>query len=109
MAVQYKSIGMREQDYQVLREKKEAIERLIKKRLDWADFLLLLADLKPVGEVVGQKIEVAELNDSTGETTSGPDGEWEEFSGLPITLADADQERIADLIAAKVSERLKGG
>lgn len=64
MAERYKSIGMKESDYRAIAEKKQAIESLIGKRLDWAEFLLLLADLRPTQEMTKQgQVEVAELHE----------------------------------------------
>lgn len=77
MAVQYKSIGVKESDYRELAEKKGQIEKLIGKHLGWAEFLLLLADLRSLGAIVGYP--VAELHDSGGEETNLE--EFEEFAG----------------------------
>lgn len=41
----YKSIGLKECDYLTLAKKKQEVEGLIGKRVDWPEFLLLMAGL----------------------------------------------------------------
>jgi hypothetical protein len=41
----YKSIGLKECDYLALAEKKRQVESIIGKRVDWPEFLLLMAGL----------------------------------------------------------------
>ena len=54
MTLKYKSVGMPESDYLKLARKKEQVENIIGKRVDWANFLLLLADLRSIGAITGQ-------------------------------------------------------
>lgn len=110
MGTRYKSIGMKESDYLALFEKKGEAERILAKRLDWGDFLMLLANLKPVSQIVGYP--VAGLHDSEGKPLSNnemAEANVEEFPGLPVTLTEEDQERIAELVASKLAQRSKGG
>ena len=80
MARQYKSIGMKEVDYRVIAEKKQAVENLIGKRLDWADFLLLLADLRPIDKIVSEhRNSIAELHDSGDDEGVADSDEFMEF------------------------------
>lgn len=107
MAERYKSIGMKESDYRAIAEKKQAIESLIGKRLDWAEFLLLLADLRPVGEIIKQgQVEVAELH----EGEPAPESDELESFFLPST-EEVEQivNTAANRVITEVVTKLKGG
>jgi hypothetical protein len=101
MAIGYKSIGLKESDYRELAEKKVQLEKLIGKRLDWADFLLLLADLRPLGAIVGYP--VAELGDS-GE---GEEANPEDYEEMPGWVTRADVEEVVRSEADRIIRELK--
>ncbi|MFC1948667.1 hypothetical protein ACFLW0_00600 [Chloroflexota bacterium] len=85
--MQYKSIGIRESDYRTLSEKKKSVENIIGKRLNWANFLLLLADLRPIDAIIS---DVAVLHDSGGEDEEVNPEEYEEV--LPwVTRQDVEE------------------
>lgn len=103
MITKYKSIGIKEPDYVALAEKKEALERIIGKRLDWAEFLLLLADLKSISQIVGYP--VAELHDSEGEEPM-PE-QLEEFESFDLATPEQIEE-IINRAADRIIMELKG-
>jgi hypothetical protein len=68
-----KCVGLRERDYLALAKKKQAVEATIGKRLNWSDFLLLMAGLKSVADE--QRIAhlaQGERSDEESETPSLP-------------------------------------
>ena len=86
MATRYKSIGVKEHDYLALAEKKRAVESIIGKRLDWADFLLLMAGLWEDKSLADEQ-RIAHL--AQGEPSD------EEFESFPIASTSKVEEIVA--------------
>ena len=87
-----------------LEQLKRQVEHELGRSLVWGDFLLILAGLQ--GEV-GQDM-VAHLREGESTAQGAPEeATTESWPGLPIVLSPEDQERIAELVAAKVYRRLR--
>jgi hypothetical protein len=96
---------MKESDYQVIADKKLSVESLVGKRLNWANFLLLLADLRSVNEIIGERRDnIAELHDVEGdEGVADPD----EFEEIPPWVTRQEVEEIVRAEADRIISELK--
>lgn len=100
----YGSIGVELGQLAELRNVKSEWENRAGRKFRWGDFLMMLLTLQQ--GVAGVAEMGQEHEPATQEELDSLGVELEEWPGIPITLSEQDQERIAELITEKVVNRL---
>jgi hypothetical protein len=105
----YKSIGLKEREYNALAEKKKQLEATTGRELNWGLFLLLLVGVKALSDVNEREHTLEFHQDDRPMTPEQLEKAGvREVPGIPITLAEVDRQSIAELVITKLGERLKG-
>lgn len=89
-------IGIHREKYDLLSEKKQELEKTINRHFTWGDFLLILAGLRTVDELIGERPDIAELHEG---------GEAEEVSSW---LTKQEAEEVVGKAADRIINELKG-
>ena len=89
-----------------MRELKERVEGWTDRSMSWGAFIgMLLAVYEARGEPSVRGTSVAEMQRGVPMTEEElHEAGFESFPGLPVTLNERDKERIAEMVAEKISE-----
>lgn len=91
------TIGIHRDKYNSLIQKKEAMEEILQRRVDWGTFFLTMVSQRPFGEAV------AILHDVEGDEEANPDDYEEE----PPWVTREDVEEVVDKAVDKIIGELK--
>jgi phosphatidate phosphatase PAH1 len=101
---------MPESKYRAIAGKKQEVENMIGKRLDWAEFLLLLANLRTIEYIIKKdQVEVAELHEDYETELQEIDRALAEVEEFPSWVNRTEVEEIVNKATDRIINELKGG